>query len=96
MPATNTAGGIRAVRGGKPVDPESVRRYLEGKFGGHLRAVRSAMRKLGGAHTPREPARAAYPLYERFRPAIPAGKKGWGARGVLGVGLIERLATEKS
>jgi hypothetical protein len=37
----------------------------------------------------------AYPLYERFRPDIPAGKKGWGAKGDLDLGLIGRLAKEK-
>src|SRR5215469_8240854 len=29
VPAKNTDEGIRAVRGGKPIDPDSVRRYLE-------------------------------------------------------------------
>jgi hypothetical protein len=33
VPATNTDDGIRAVRGGKPLDPDSVRRYLGDKFG---------------------------------------------------------------
>jgi len=31
----------------------------------------------------------------RFRPDIPAGKKGWGAKGDLDLGLIGRLAKEK-
>lgn len=96
VPATNTDDGIRAVRGGKPLDPGSVRRYLEDKFGDNLRAVRSAMRKLAKAYTPDGLAHAAYPLYERFRPDIPAGKKGWGAQGDLDLGLIERLVKEKS
>jgi hypothetical protein len=95
VPAMNTDDGVRAVRGGKPMDPESVRRYLAGKFGGDLGAARSAMRKLARAYTPGELAHAAYPLYERFRPDIPEGKKGWGARGELDLGLIERLAKEK-
>jgi hypothetical protein len=43
VPATNTDDGIRAVRGGKPIDPDSVRRYLSDKFGKNLKAVRSAM-----------------------------------------------------
>src|SRR5215831_17428946 len=34
MPSTNTDEGIRAVRGRNPIDPNSVRRYLEDKFGG--------------------------------------------------------------
>src|SRR3954447_24820109 len=43
VPAINTDDGIRAVKGGKPIGPESVRRYLEDKFGDDLNPVRSAM-----------------------------------------------------
>jgi hypothetical protein len=95
VPATNTDDGIRAVRGNKPIDPESVRRYLDDKFGENLKAVRSAMQKLAKAYKPQELAHDAYPLYERFRPSIPEGKKGWGAKGDLDLGLIEQLAKEK-
>jgi hypothetical protein len=94
VPATNTDEGIRAVRGQNPIDPDTVRRYLDDKFGDDLKAVRSAMRKLAGAYKPQELAHAC-PLYERFRPDIPAGKKGWGAKGDLDLGLIGRLAKEK-
>jgi hypothetical protein len=95
VPATNTDGGIRAVRGRNPIDPDGVRRYLENTFGDDLKAVRSAMTKLARAFKPKELAHNAYPLYERFRPTIPAGKKGWGAKGDLDLGLIGRLATRK-
>jgi hypothetical protein len=37
-------------------------------------------------------AELAYRLYEEFRPAIPAGIKGWGAAGELDLELIERLS----
>jgi hypothetical protein len=95
VPATNTDDGIRAVRGSKPIDPDSVRRYLEDKFGDDLKVVRSAMQKLAEAYKPQDLARKAYPLYERFRPDIPAGKRAWGANGDLDIGLIGRLAREK-
>jgi hypothetical protein len=95
VPATNTDEGIRAVRGRNPIDPDSVRRYLEDKFGEDLKAVRSAMTKLAKAYKPQELAHDAYRLYERFRPDIPAGKKGWGAKGDLDLGLIGRLPKEK-
>jgi hypothetical protein len=95
VPATNTDEGIRAVKKGRPIDPDSVRRYLENKFGDDLKAVRSAMQKLAKAYKPQELAHDAYPLYERFRPEIPAGKKGWGAKGDLDLGLIGRLGKEK-
>src|SRR6516162_8948299 len=71
VPATNTDNGIRAVRGPNPIDPDSVRRYLEDKFGEDLKAVRSAMQKLAKAYRPQEIAHDAYSLYERFRPEIP-------------------------
>ena len=95
VPATNTDDGIRAVRGRKPIDPDSVRRYLDDKFGENLKAVRSAMQRLAKAYKPQELAHDAYRLYERFRPAIPEGLKGWGAKGDLDLGLIRRLAKEK-
>jgi hypothetical protein len=93
VPATNTGDGIRAVRESKPIDPDSVRRYLEGKFGENLKAVRSAMWKLARAYKPQELAHDAYRLYERFRPDIPEGVKGWGAKGDLDLGVMEGLAS---
>ena len=75
--------------------PDSVWRYLEDKFGDDLKAVRSAIQRLAKAYEPQELAHDAYSLYERFRPDIPAGKKGWGAKGDLDLGQIERLARKK-
>ncbi len=93
VPATNTNDGIRAVRGNKPIDPDGVRRYLEDKFGEDLGAVRKAMTKLARAYKPQELAHDAYRLYERFRPSVPEGKKGWGARGELDLAVVEGLAS---
>jgi hypothetical protein len=95
VPAKNTDDGIRAVKGAQEIEPESVQRYLEDKFGEDLKAVRSAMQKLAKAYRPQELAHDAYRLYERFRPAIPEGVKGWGARGDLDLGLIEGMAKER-
>lgn len=92
VPATNTDDGFRAVRGQNTLDPDSVRRYLDDKFGDDLKAVRSAMQKLAKAYKRQELAHDAYRLYERFRPAIPEGVKGWGAKSDLDLGLIEGLA----
>jgi len=95
VPAMNTDDGIRAVQGSTPVDPDSVRHYLHGKFGDDLKTVRLTMQKLAKAYKPQELAHDAYPLYERFRPSIPEGVKGWGAKGALDLKLIEQLAVEK-
>ena len=59
-----------------------------------LARVRSALAKLARAYRPKELAGKAYALYEQFRPEVQSGKKGWGARGDLDLGLIKRLAEE--
>jgi hypothetical protein len=95
VPVKTTDEGIRAVHGKEVIDPAGVKRYLVSKFGDALDDVRSAMEKLAHAYTPKELADRCYALYERFRPAIPGGKRGWGAAGNLDLTLIERLAQEK-
>jgi hypothetical protein len=92
VPAKNTSEGVRAVAGEKVIDPKGVESYLGQKFGDDLAAARSAMSKLAKAFTPKELADAAFPLYERFRPEIPEGVKGWGAKGILDLNLIATLA----
>src|SRR5262249_41243158 len=91
LPATITDEGIRAVQKDKPINPESVRRYLESKFGDQLKTVRSAMQNLAKAYQPKELAERGFRLYERFRPEIPEGVKGWGAKGELDLGVLEGL-----
>ena len=93
VPATRTDQGIRATANGKPLTPESVARYLEGKFGENLPAVRSAMEALAGTFDPQRLEAIGYSLYERFRPQIPEGKRGWGAQGTLDLERIRALAS---
>jgi hypothetical protein len=95
VPALNTEEGIRASIKGKPIDPDSVTRYLEKKFGEHLPSVREAMQALAQAFEPAELAGKAYSLYQQFRPAIPAGKRGWGAKGELNLDHIRSLAPSR-
>ena len=92
VPAIETAGGIRATVKGQPIKPESVERYLENKIGADLPEVEQALGDLAQAHTPSDLAAQAYALYEQFRPEIPAGTRGWGARGKLDLGRIRSLA----
>ncbi|HBI43792.1 MAG TPA: hypothetical protein DDY78_13215 [Planctomycetales bacterium] len=95
VPAENTDEGIRAVKGAQVIEPNGVRRYLEGKFGDDLGAVRKVMQRLAKGYKPKALADHCYRLYERFRPEIPEGIKGWGAKGDLDLGLIEGLARQK-
>jgi hypothetical protein len=94
VPAIATESGIRAVAGDRPVEPAGVERYLQGKFGDSLSTVREAMEELARSYTLEELSNNAFSLYERFRPEIPAGLRGWGAKGELELDRIRELAKE--
>jgi hypothetical protein len=53
------------------------------------------MRDLAKAFRPDDLSQNAFHLYEKFRPAIPAGVTGWGAKGRLDIDRIRSLASEK-
>jgi hypothetical protein len=92
VPAIQTEGGLRATAKGEAIDPKSVERYLDQKFGASLVEVRAALEALAQAYPPQELEQRAYKLYEQFRPAIPEGTRGWGASGDLNLERIRRLA----
>jgi hypothetical protein len=93
VPVTHTDAGLRALSKGKPLEPASVQRYLQQKFGDALDAASAAMQQLAASLSPAALATEAYQLYEHFRPAIPAGTRGWGATGTLHLEAIRQLAT---
>ena len=92
VPTLRSAQGRRAAIKGKAITPESVETYLEQKFGDDLGPARAAMEALARAYTPRQLEAQAYDLYEKFRPKIPEGTKGWGAKGDLDLEYISSLA----
>jgi hypothetical protein len=92
VPIAHTKQGVRATSSGKPISPASVQRYLTQKFGDNLADVQAAMEKLANAYKPDQLAGKAYALYEKFRPEIPEGQKGWGAAGELDLDYIRSLA----
>jgi hypothetical protein len=91
IPAVNTEVGVRAVADSKPIPPEGVERYLGSKFGDALARTRKAMMELASGLEPDELASRAFSLYAQFRPQIPEGVRGWGAKGELDLGLIRNL-----
>jgi hypothetical protein len=95
VPAIKTPDGVRAVTKDQPIDAKSVERYLESKFGESLGTARSAMRDLAKAFRPEQLSKNSFSLYEEFRPAIPEGVRGWGAKGKLEIDRIRSLAMEK-
>jgi hypothetical protein len=92
VPALKTSQGLRAAIKGEQIDPQSVEKYLKQKFGEELDEAQKAMETLAKAYTPRQLGREAYGLYEKFRPKIPEGTKGWGAKGDLDLDYIRSLA----
>jgi hypothetical protein len=92
IPITKTSNGFRAVIKGEEIDPQSVEKYLQQKFGDDLKDARVAMEKLAKAFTPKQLESKAYGLYEKFRPEIPEGAKGWGVKGELDLDFIQALA----
>jgi hypothetical protein len=92
-PAKYTDEGLRALSGDSPIRPESVQKYLEGKFGDALENVSTAMLDLAKSLPPSLLAEKAYGLYEKFKPELFPGWKGWGASGKLDLDLIRRMAS---
>ena len=87
-----TAHGQRAVSKGELVNPESVERYLKGKFGEALDQVRAEMERLASQFPADRLNQDGFHLYEQFRPEVPSDERGWGAKGVLDNGRIRALA----
>jgi hypothetical protein len=94
IPARNTSDGIRAIRGTSVVTPAGVEHYLRSKFGDDLHRANTAMTRLARSRKPKHLAAEAFALYEQFRPAIPSGVRGWGAKGDLDLGLVAALARQ--
>jgi hypothetical protein len=92
IPAKRTAEGVRAVVKDEPIDPGAVERYLAQKFGERYEEARAAMAELASRLDHDTLGRDAFALYERFRPSIPRGTAGWGAKGALDLDRIRALA----
>jgi len=92
IPAVKTPKGLRAAIKGEAIHAGGVETYLKQKFKDDLDDTRAAMEKLAKAYTPKQLESKAYGLYEKFRPEIPEGTKGWGAKGDLDLDYIRSLA----
>ena len=88
VPVVQTADGLRAVSKGRVGNPAQVEKYLAGKFGSQLEEARQAMQELAAAHKPADLYRHGFRLYERFRPSVPTGESGWGAKGELDLAKV--------
>ncbi|GAQ87993.1 hypothetical protein KFL_003920130 [Klebsormidium nitens] len=90
-------GQVRALEaGGKPIEPRTVKAYLHRAFKDRLDDAQKAMEALAAAYPAEEVGKKAYHLYERFRPTVPQGKKGWGGKGELDLDLISNKMVQES
>ncbi len=92
VPAVQTPQGVRALSKGEPQKPDGVLRYLERAFGDRFAEVRAAMEAAAALLEPEELNRVGFRMYEAFRPEVPAGVEGWGAKGALDVARIQQAA----
>jgi len=81
-------GTHRANENGKPMAPHGVRSYIIRALGDRLDEVRAEMVALAALLPPEELNRIGFRLYEKFRPEVPRGAAGWGAKGVLHIDRI--------
>jgi hypothetical protein len=93
VPVVRTPEGLRAVSKGKPGNPASVEKYLASKFGDRLGDARTAMAELAAACEPADLSWRGFRLYEQFRPAVPTGESGWGAKGELDLRMVRALVS---
>jgi hypothetical protein len=89
VPVVRTPNSLRAVNKGKPGNPAQIEKYLAGKFGPGLDDARAAMAELAAAHEPADLYRRGFRMYEQFRPEVPAGESGWGAKGELDLAKVK-------
>lgn len=92
VPTMNTEAGLRSLNNGKEDSAESLKKYLKSKFADDLEDAHEAIEDLAKAHKPKDLADRAFGLYEKFRPNIPSGAEGWGAKGKLDLDYIRSLA----
>jgi hypothetical protein len=50
------------------------------------------MAELAAAYEPADLYRRGFRLYEMFRPGVPAGESGWGAKGKLDLDRVRSMA----
>ncbi len=74
------------------IAPESVARYLDGKFGDAIDDTRAAMVPLARLLPSARLAAEALRLYKQFRPEVPVSVRGWGTEGELDIERILALA----
>jgi len=95
VPTMQTRAGLRATDpNGLPIHARAVYTSLESAFGESFPHVYAALTSLASTVQPEtfrlEDNRRAYDMYLNFRPDVPPGQQGWGAKGVLDLGALQQ------
>ena len=93
VPAKHTNQGFRALSGEIPIHPESVQKYLEGKFGDASEDVSSAMMELAKSLPPLNWRKRPIPCKRNSGRKFLSSRKGWGASGKLDLDFIRKMAS---
>jgi len=83
-------GTLRAAEDGKAASAKSAAAYVSRAFGDRLADVRGAMEELAASMPREELNRIGFRLYEAFRPSVPEGVTGWGAKAELRLDRIRQ------
>ncbi|GBG32045.1 Hypothetical Protein FCC1311_082702 [Hondaea fermentalgiana] len=83
---------------GRIARPRSVLSSLQRSFGRSLELVYEVMMRVARLMDPellrKNSNRIAYEMYARFRPAVPNGRAGWGAKGPLLLDQVEGIVQD--
>ncbi len=90
-----TSDGLRALTKASPSDPDTVRKYLAGRFKEALPMVEEKLDRLAATYEPEELDRAAMDVYMRLRPKVPKGREGWGKAGLVDTDTIDAMVRER-
>jgi hypothetical protein len=82
----------RAEDYGKPALAMNAQSNIARAVGDRLGEVRAEMVALAKTLPPDELNRVGFRLYEKFRPEVPKGAEGWGAKGVPHLDRIRSAA----
>jgi hypothetical protein len=86
-------GTHRANEKGNPMAAAGARSYISRAFGDRLDEVRAEMVALAAMFPPEELNRIGFRMYEKFRPDVPKGAEGWGAKGELHIHRIREATS---
>lgn len=96
LPILQVGDELRAAESNnKASSPKATEGYLQRAFGDRYKDVEDVFKELADTFSPEDVAASGYKLYEKFRPSVPQGQRGWGAKGVLDLQYVLTLSEQQ-